>query len=133
MLWLCNNKSVIRFYNDSPTLGNTNLSHDGLNPAHVLFWRVHKSDAWRIQLCNDRKSRHRRIKQASYPCGNFSDTPCLKLKKTKGSIDHAFTVCIYSRLIIHSFYSITDVVVPLPSRSLKVPSMQIRNNLINYL
>ena len=29
--------------------------------------------------------------QASYPCGNFSDTSCLKLVKSKGSIGHAFT------------------------------------------
>ena len=32
--------------------------------------------------------------QASYPCGNFSDTSCLKPSKSKGSIGHAFTVCI---------------------------------------
>ena len=32
--------------------------------------------------------------QASYPCGNFSDTSSLKFRKTKGSIGHAFTVCI---------------------------------------
>ena len=32
--------------------------------------------------------------QASYPCGNFSDTSCFKLQKPKGSIGHAFTVCI---------------------------------------
>ena len=30
------------------------------------------------------------------PCGNFSDTPSLKLVKTKGSIGHAFTVCIHT-------------------------------------
>ncbi len=34
--------------------------------------------------------------QASYPCGNFSDTSSLKLKKAKGSIGHAFTVCIHT-------------------------------------
>ena len=34
------------------------------------------------------------LPQASYPCGNFSDTSCLKLIKSKGSIGHAFTVCI---------------------------------------
>ena len=32
----------------------------------------------------------------SYPCGNFSDTSSLKLLKTKGSIGHAFTVCIHT-------------------------------------
>ena len=34
------------------------------------------------------------LPQASYPCGNFSDTSSLKFKKSKGSIGHAFTVCI---------------------------------------
>ena len=34
--------------------------------------------------------------QASYPCGNFSDTSSLKFPKTKGSIGHAFTVCIHT-------------------------------------
>ena len=34
------------------------------------------------------------LPQASYPCGNFSDTSSLKFEKIKGSIGHAFTVCI---------------------------------------
>jgi hypothetical protein len=36
------------------------------------------------------------LPQASYPCGNFSDTSGLKFLKTKGSIGHAFTVCIHT-------------------------------------
>ena len=32
--------------------------------------------------------------QASYPCGNFSDTSCLKPKRSEGSWGPAFTVCI---------------------------------------
>ena len=36
------------------------------------------------------------LPQASYPCGNVSDTPSLKLLGTKGSIGHAFTVCIHT-------------------------------------
>ncbi len=35
--------------------------------------------------------------QASYPCGNFSDTSSLKIlkiNKSKGSIGHDFSVCI---------------------------------------
>ncbi len=32
--------------------------------------------------------------QASYPCGNFSDTSSFKSRMAKGSIGHAFTVCI---------------------------------------
>jgi hypothetical protein len=34
------------------------------------------------------------LPQASYPCGNFSDTSSLKFLKSKGSIGHAFAVCI---------------------------------------
>ena len=34
------------------------------------------------------------LPQASYPCGNFSDTSCLKLLKPKGSIGRAFAVRI---------------------------------------
>ena len=34
------------------------------------------------------------LPQASYPCGNFSDTSCWKLAKSKGSIGHAFAVRI---------------------------------------
>ena len=34
------------------------------------------------------------LPQASYPCGNFSDTSSLKFLKAKGSIGHAFAVCI---------------------------------------
>jgi hypothetical protein len=30
--------------------------------------------------------------QASYPCGNYSDTSCLKPLKPKGSIGHAYAV-----------------------------------------
>ncbi|CAK8693551.1 unnamed protein product [Clavelina lepadiformis] len=36
------------------------------------------------------------LPQASYPCGNFSDTSCLKLPSSKGSIGHAFAVCIHT-------------------------------------
>ena len=38
------------------------------------------------------------LPQASYPCGNFSDTSSVKFqhKQTKGSVGHAFTVCIHT-------------------------------------
>ena len=36
------------------------------------------------------------LPQASYPCGNFSDTSSLKFLRTKGSIGHAFAVCIHT-------------------------------------
>src|SRR5215813_790557 len=34
------------------------------------------------------------LPRASYPCGNYSGTSCLKLLKSKGSIGHAFAVRI---------------------------------------
>ena len=34
------------------------------------------------------------LPQASYPCGNFSDTSSWIVIKPKGSIGHVFTVCI---------------------------------------
>ncbi len=36
------------------------------------------------------------LPQASYPCGNFSDTSCKISFWTKGSIGHAFTICIHT-------------------------------------
>ena len=36
------------------------------------------------------------LPQASYPCGNFSDTSCLKPLKSKGSIGPGFPVCIHT-------------------------------------
>jgi len=36
------------------------------------------------------------LPQASYPCGNFSDTSSVKLSQTKGSIGHTFVVRIHT-------------------------------------
>ena len=36
------------------------------------------------------------LPQASYPCGNFSDTSCSKLASSKGSIGPAFAVRIHT-------------------------------------
>ncbi|KAK8666957.1 hypothetical protein V6N13_007109 [Hibiscus sabdariffa] len=44
------------------------------------------------------------LPQASYPCGNFSDTSSFKFRRSKGSIGHAFTVRIR-----HLRYLLTDV------------------------
>ena len=54
------------------------------------------------------------LPQASYPCGNFSDTSSLKFKKTKGSIGHAFTVCIHTEnqnQVSFSPYSLHEISV----------------------
>ncbi len=84
----------------------TNLSHDGLNPAHVPCWwmnnptlglcceaTIGRAD---IEESKGNVSSDAWLPQASYPCGNFSDTSSLKFLKTKGSIGHAFTVCIHT-------------------------------------
>ncbi|XP_047259332.1 uncharacterized protein LOC107853208 [Capsicum annuum] len=34
------------------------------------------------------------LPQASYPCGNFSYTSSFEFRRSKGSLGHAFTVCI---------------------------------------
>ncbi|PHT26012.1 Regulator of rDNA transcription protein 15 [Capsicum baccatum] len=34
------------------------------------------------------------LPQASYPCGNFSDTSSFEFRRSKGSLGHAFTVRI---------------------------------------
>ena len=36
------------------------------------------------------------LPQASYPCGNFSDTSSLTSPSSKGSIGHDFSVCIHT-------------------------------------
>ena len=36
------------------------------------------------------------LPQASYPCGNFSDTSYKISVSIKGSIGHAFTICIHT-------------------------------------
>jgi hypothetical protein len=36
------------------------------------------------------------LPQASYPCGNFSDTSYFKFQKLKGSIGHGFPVCTHT-------------------------------------
>ena len=80
------------------------MSHDGLNPAHVPCWWVNnpafgprceavigRAD---IEGSKSYVAMNAWQPQASYPCGNFSDTSSLKFPKTKGSIGHAFAVCI---------------------------------------
>ena len=75
----------------------TNLSRDGLNPAHVPCWQVNKLTL--VPGCKHRIGRadieesksgialNAPPPQASYPCGNFSDTSSRKqrLNSRKGT------------------------------------------------
>uniref|UniRef100_A0A1I7WD50 Peroxidase n=3 Tax=Heterorhabditis bacteriophora TaxID=37862 RepID=A0A1I7WD50_HETBA len=81
------------------TIGKTNLSHDGLNPAHWVnnptlgefcFAMIGRAD---IEGSKSNVAMDAWLPQASYPCGNFSDTSYQKLSGLKGSIGHAFAVC----------------------------------------
>uniref|UniRef100_A0A0R0GHB7 Senescence-associated protein n=1 Tax=Glycine max TaxID=3847 RepID=A0A0R0GHB7_SOYBN len=84
--------------------GKTNLSHDGLNPAHVPYWWVNNPTLGEfcftmigradIEGSKSNVAMNAWLPQASYPCGNFSDTSRFKFRRTKGSIGHAFTVRI---------------------------------------
>jgi hypothetical protein len=87
--------------------GKTNLSHDGLNPAHVPSSRVNnpilgafcdtilgRADIEESKSGVDKNSEP---PQASYPCGNFSDTSSgmwktRHLPNSKGSLGLAFAI-----------------------------------------
>ncbi|CDW61042.1 hypothetical protein TTRE_0000945901 [Trichuris trichiura] len=85
-------------------LGKTNLSHDGLNPAHVPYWWVNNPTLGEfcfamigradIEGSKSNVAMGAWLPQASYPCGNFSDPSCIESAKSKGSIGHAFAVSI---------------------------------------
>jgi len=73
--------------------GKTNLSRDGLNPAHVpRLWvnnptlaiycgsMMRRAD---IEGSKSNVDKDSWLPQASYPCGNFSDTSKLKFKAIK--------------------------------------------------
>ncbi|XLS74868.1 hypothetical protein HN51_031733, partial [Arachis hypogaea] len=84
--------------------GKTNLSHDGLNPAHVPYWWVNNPTLGEfcftmigradIEGSKSNVAMNAWLPQASYPCGNFSDTSSFKFQRSKGSLGHAFTVRI---------------------------------------
>ncbi|PHT25392.1 Regulator of rDNA transcription protein 15 [Capsicum baccatum] len=86
------------------TMGKTNLSHDGLNPAHVPYWWVNNPTLGEfcftmigradIEGSKSNVAMNAWLPQASYPCGNFSDTSSFEFRRSKGSLGHAFTVRI---------------------------------------
>ncbi len=63
------------------------------------------------------------LPQPSYLCGNFSDTSRLKLSASKGSIGHAFTVCIHTEnqnqasvypFVLHEIYVLIELTFERP-------------------
>ncbi|PHT27247.1 hypothetical protein CQW23_33144 [Capsicum baccatum] len=83
--------------------GKANLSHDGLNPAHVPYWWVNNPTLGEfcftmigraeIEGSKSNIAMNASLPQASYPCGNFCDTSSFKFRRFKGSLGHAFTMC----------------------------------------
>ncbi|TXG61733.1 hypothetical protein EZV62_013096 [Acer yangbiense] len=82
------------------------MSHDGLNPAHVPYWWVNNPTLGEfcftmigradIEGSKTNVAMNAWLPQASYPCGNFSDTSSFKFRRSKGSIGHAFTIRIHT-------------------------------------
>ncbi|WZY99857.1 LOW QUALITY PROTEIN: hypothetical protein YC2023_072186 [Brassica napus] len=70
--------------------GKTNLSHDGLNPAHVRYWWVNNPTLG--EFCF--KMIGRADIEGSKSNFAISDTSSFKFRRSKGSIGHAFTVRI---------------------------------------
>src|SRR3954465_7653981 len=84
--------------------GKTNLSHDSLRGRHVPYWWVNNPTLGEfcfamigradIEGSKSNVAMSAWLPQASYPCGNFSDTSSLTYRGSKGSIGHDFSVCI---------------------------------------
>src|SRR5260370_32796620 len=60
-------------------------------PAEFCFTMIGRAD---IEGSKSNVAMSAWLPQASYPCGNFSDTSSLKFRGSKGSIGHDFSVCI---------------------------------------
>ena len=67
------------------------------------------------------------LPQASYPCGNFSDTSSVNIRLTKGSLGHAFTAYIHTE-------NISQIsICPYTLREISVLSELILGHLCYYL
>ncbi|CAN6989941.1 unnamed protein product, partial [Brassica rapa subsp. trilocularis] len=72
-------------------------------PAHVPYWWVNNPTLGEfcftmivradIEGSKSNVAMNAWLPQASYPCGNFSDTSSFKFRRSKGSIGNAFTMC----------------------------------------
>ncbi|PHT25451.1 hypothetical protein CQW23_34922 [Capsicum baccatum] len=122
--------------------GKTNLSHDGLNPAHVPYWWVNnptlgefcftmigradiEGSKWNVSM-------NAWLPQASYPYGNFSDTSSFEYRRSKGSLGHAFTMCRPSQTphLTMSYGRIGPQSEPWVQKRGQYPASDSRNNRI---
>ncbi|PHT27717.1 hypothetical protein CQW23_32696 [Capsicum baccatum] len=72
------------------------------------------------------------LPQASYPCGNFSDTSSFEFRRSKGSLGHAFTMCRPSQTphLTMSFARIGPQSEPWVQKEGQCPASDSRNNRI---
>ncbi|PHT25786.1 hypothetical protein CQW23_34590 [Capsicum baccatum] len=71
------------------------------------------------------------LPQASYPCGNFSDTSSFEFRRSKGSLGHAFTMCRPSETAHLTMFSarIGPQSEPWVQKEGQCPASDSRNNL----
>ncbi|PHT25129.1 hypothetical protein CQW23_35230 [Capsicum baccatum] len=122
--------------------GKTNLSHDGLNPAHVPYWWVNNPTFGEfcftmigradIEGSKSNVAMNTWLPQASYPCGNFSDTSIFEFRRSKESLGHAFTMCRPSQtpLLTMSSAQIGPQSEPWVQKEGQCPASDSRNNRI---
>ncbi|PHT25868.1 hypothetical protein CQW23_34512 [Capsicum baccatum] len=122
--------------------GKTNLSHDGLNPAHVPYWWVNNPTLGEfcftmigradIEGSKSNVAMNAWLPQASYPCGNFSDTSSFEFRRSKGSLGHAFTMCRPSQTphLTMSSARIVPQSEPWVQKEGQCPASDARNNRI---
>eukprot|EP00347_Sterkiella_histriomuscorum_P023354 403334965 len=136
--------------------GKTNLSHDGLNPAHVPYQRVNNPTLGEfcftmigradIEESKSNVAMNAWLPQASYPCGNFSDTSSLKLLKQKDrqamlsqfvfvlkiKIKQAFPLLVYKRFLFSlSLPQDTCVIVQQMCRPSQTPHLTMSSTQIS--
>jgi len=106
IVWInCSSRTRLNYYCNT-IISRVKLTclTDGQNPAHVPCWWVNNSTLGEfcftmigrvdIEGSKSNVAMNAWLPQASYPCGNFSNTSSFKFQRTKGSIGHAFTVRI---------------------------------------
>ncbi|KAJ3668685.1 hypothetical protein LUZ60_017871 [Juncus effusus] len=114
----------------------------GTGAAHVPYWWVNNPTLGEfcftmigradIEGSKSNVAMNAWLPQASYPCGNFSDTSSFKLRRSKGSIGHAFTMCRPSQTP-HLTMSSARIDRPKPpwfQKEGKLPASASRNNRI---
>ncbi|PHT25132.1 hypothetical protein CQW23_35226 [Capsicum baccatum] len=83
------------------------LGAEAPTAAHVPYWWVnnptlgefcfHKPVIPVVTFLTPLASNSEGLKDRCYPCGNFSDTSSFEFRRSKGSLGHAFTMCLPSQ------------------------------------